>query len=348
MVATFDAERLELGSPRRLVDGLYVSPSGNNEFAISPSGTMVYRAGNAGPGDGELVWVSRGGAVEVVDPSLSGIIEAPAISPDGRRIAFERGTGSDREIWIYDVAGRTSSRLTLDGEGGGYRAAWSPDGSELTFVSNRDGSQSIWRQPSDRSAPARLMRAPSAGDLWEGFWTPDGRSYVYRQLPRTGVGHFYVAAPDPDSLPVAVHQSEYFNTAMSLSPDGRWLAYQSNETGRSEVFVRPFPGGGGARLVSQGGGMSPRWARNGNEIFYVAGDSTFTIARVRTAPDFTVESREVFASSRGYLLTNLIQRFDLDPGGQRILAIRSRTGDVPVGDVVVTNVFEELRALTAN
>ena len=151
---------------------------------------------------------------------------------------------------------------------------------------------------------------------------------------RFGSDLFY-AAPDPDSAPIVFLDTPFAEDTPSLSPDGRWLAYQSNESGQREVYVRPFPGPGARSQVSVNGGTGPVWAHNGREIFYVAADNSRVGATVRTDPDFTVESRERFASAEGFVDSRVSQQFDPSPVDQRLLALRISTADVNRDDTIL-------------
>jgi len=348
LAAPFDADRLRVTGPSRTItEGLSVYVNGRrSDLALSETGHLVYRLGRSGPGEGVLVWLGRDGAVEVVSPELSGVIEAFAISPNGRRIAFDRTSEDGMDIWVYDLDAGTSSRLTFDGELN-RRPEWSPDGAEIGFVSSKDGMQAFYSIPADGGGPARLLRSPAAGSvIWEALWTPDLSWLLYRQLQRAGAAHLLYAAPHADSVPRPLVETEFFNAAMSLSPDGRWLAYQSNESGQNEVYVRPFPGPGGRTVISRGGGGGPIWSRDGRKILYEAGGS-WVVAAVGTDPTFRVESHQPFASVEGFSLANTIQRYDVSPDGERILAIRDLSG-APTRTVIVQNFFEELKGMTRN
>jgi len=343
LAAAFDLRRLEVTGPSTpILDGLRVDVNGYSEFAVSESGTLVYRPGGAGPGEAAPVWLGVDGSEEVLDPRLSADIEALSISPDGTKIAFDRAART--EIWVYDRTDGTSSLLTSDGILNA-RPTWSPDGAEVGFISTREGrSQAFYARPWDHSGPARLLRAPVAGSIiWEGLWTPDGDRLIYRGLPRSGLSHILHAAAHPDSAPTAIVENESFKAALSLSPDGRWLAYQSNESGRDEVYVRPFPGPGGRSPVSVDGGQSPIWANDG-EILYTSGDS-WVMATVRTEPEFAVERRDVFGSTEGFATLGLIQTFDISSDDGRILALRTVPSGSNFRDVVVQNFFAELNRI---
>ena len=342
LAVPFDADRLEVTGPARaLLEGVQVLPTSASYFALSETGVLAYRPGGVG-GGGVPVWVGRDGSEEVLDPVLSGSFTAPAISPDGRRVAFQHTpVGGTTDIWIYNLDQETFSRLTF--ESVNWYPFWSPDGSEVGFSSNRDGRRSLYARPSDFSGEARLLLPSPDGTvpLFDALWTPDSRWLVYQG----GVGDsgLFYAAPDPDSTPIVFVDTPFMEDTPSLSPDGRWLAYQSNESGQNEVYVRPFPGPGGRSQVSVNGGTGPVWAHNGREIFYVAADNSWVVATVRSDPDFAVESRERFASAEGFADSRVTQQFDLSPDDQRLLALRVSTAGTQVRDVVVLNFFEELR-----
>jgi serine/threonine-protein kinase len=345
LAAPFDLDRLEVTGPSRaLLEGVRVNAFSSSQFALSETGVLVYRTG-AALGTGVPVWVDRDGSEELLDPTLTGDFGAPAISPDGSKVAFEHGLGSTRDIWIYDLDQETSSRLTFGGTN--VRPFWSPDGSEVGFSSAREGLNALYARPADLSGEARLLVAGEAEGLHDAVWTPDGRWLVY-ETGSTGTDLLY-AAPDPDSTPVVLLDTPFTEDQPSLSPNGRWLAYQSNESGRTEVYVRPFPGPGGRTQVSAGGAQNPVWAPNGREIFYLAGDNSWTVATVQTDPEFAVQSRDRFASAEGFHTDVFTPHFDVSPNDQHLLAIRTGPSSGAGGrTVVVLNFFEELKAKVGN
>ena len=342
--APFDLSRLEVTGPSRtLLEGITVIPALGSYFSLSETGSLVYRPGGGQVLGGIPVWVSRNGSEEVLDPRLTGAFRAPTISPDGRRVAWEHAPvgSSTMDIWIYDMdQGGAFSRLTF--EGGMFDPFWSPDGREVGY---RFGEE-LYAQAWDGSGSARLLRNPQeAGRIPEDVvWTPDGRWLVYREGAGGGRGNdLFYGAPHPDSTSVAILETPFNELAPSLSPDGRWLAYQSDESGRHEAYVRPFPGPGGRVPVSLEGGLRPIWASNQREIFYVAGDASRMIATVRTDPEFVVESRESFASAAGFYGGTGARLFSLAPDDQRLLAGRLNTGRQANEDILVLNFFEMLR-----
>ena len=342
LAAPFDMDRLEVTGPSRpLVEGVAVLGGSPAYFALSETGTLVYRPGSRVLG-GTPVWVSRDGSQEVLDPTLTGSFASPAISPDGGRVAFEyTPVGGRTDIWIYELPEGPLSRLTF--EGVNTEPFWSPDGSEVGFSSGREGSAALYARPADFSGEARLLVAAQGEGLFDAVWTPDERRLVYRQGNSVITSDLLYVAPDPDSTPVVFLDGPFGFNHPSVSPDGRWLAYQGSESGQIEIYVRPFPGPGGRVQVSTGRGINPVWAHNGREIFYLDSGS-FVVATVRTDPDFAVESREQLTSWTQYLISPGDRHFDPSPDDQRLLAVRlSNSSGGVIRDIVVQNFFEELR-----
>ena len=281
--------------------------------------------------------------------SRGGVFGEPAISPDGRKIAISYGAAwRATQIWIYDFdQGGTFTPLTL--EGNNSRPFWSPDGTEVGFISDYEA---VYSRPADSSGQIRLLRAASDTPIMEALWTPDGKWLVYRDGNRDlgqDVDLYYVA-PHPDSTAVAILDTPYFEYSPSVSPDGRWLAYTSDESGRAEIYVRPFPGPGGRSPVSLSGGRSPVWAHNGREIFYLAADNSWVVATVRADTEFAVESRMRVASAEGFYFPGVSRHFDVGLDDQRLLAVQFEGDQGSANDryVVVQNFFEELRERVPN
>ena len=269
-------------------------------------------------------WVGRDGSERPVDPDLVGFFRAPAISPDGKGIALETAPDSAgrRQIWIYDL--EDGSYFPLAVEGHNQRPFWHPDGTEVGFLSDRDGERSAYSRRVDLSGGVRLLRG---GQVNEALWTPDGRSLVF-ESGFEQVGNLYVAAPGSGDEAIALVEESFAVAAPDISPDGRWLAYQSDETGQYEVYVRPFPGPGEPVRISSQGGVTPLWTDDGREIIYQPADlSAWIAATVRVDPDFIVESRTEFASAEGYHVGVATSHFEVSRDGeQRILALRFLSG----------------------
>jgi serine/threonine-protein kinase len=356
----FDADQLTvLGDPEVIVENLAVD-AGNIFAHYAVGGGLLLYGEAASAGQEAPVWVRRDGSEELLDSALIQPLSTPSISPDGRRVAFTlTPLGGNLGIWVYNRDQSTFERFS-DSDGD-FTPFWSADGREVGFSSHRDSPlrfyHALYSRPVDLSAEARLLYRTPGDAMHEAEWTPDGRWLVYRlgSTETTGVADVYYVAPHPDSVPhpfVATSSNEW---NPSLSPDGRWLAYTSDESGDgvAQVYVRPFPGPGGRVQVSTDGGTNANWAQNGRELFYMAGRPgswSMTVATVRTGTTFVVEGREtLYPWPYRPVSGNVANRqWDLSSDAERILTFRTVT-DVgePGRYVVVTNFSEELAGLAA-
>ena len=202
----------------------------------------MYLSGTATASNRELVWVARDGTEQPIEPALRRRFGALALSPDGTRlvVSIAEETGGTTDLWVYDLRQHTLSRLTSEGPLND-RPTWNPDGKRITFISDRGGRRWLLTVPWDGSGPAESLLV-TRRTLQEAEWSRDGRVLVYRDGPggRTGRDIYYIR-PGVDTAPHPFLTSEFDETSPALSPDGRWLAYMSDETGRSQVYVRPFP-----------------------------------------------------------------------------------------------------------
>jgi eukaryotic-like serine/threonine-protein kinase len=287
MTVPFDPDRLAvLGPPAPVTDSVQVGiVSRTAKLGISPGGTIAFASGSIGMST--IVSVGRDGSVSELGTDER-FYQAPRLSPDGRRLAmYVIDTGTD--IWVYDLAGKTLSRLTFDGSA--RFPIWTPDGHAIVYTRTGNGLD-LARVPSDGSAPAEALLTAGL-DQYSGDFAPDGRTMVIRE--NIG-GRRRIATVALDSTPAAepLIDSGFDNHSPSLSPDGHWVAYVSNEAGRSEVYVRPFPGLGGKWQVSRDGGTEPRWSPTGQEIFFRSGDAMMTAAVQAGATFVPGEVREIF------------------------------------------------------
>lgn len=265
----------------------------------------------------------------------------PRFSPDGERIAFTMGVSQNVDIWIYDLSKTTLTRLTT--EGINVRPEWSPDGTRVLFRSERQNSIAIWWQPADGSGPAEPLLKPDV-EPFEGILSPDGKRLIYRTAPGLKYTRdiFYVDLPDM-THPKPLVVSPYAEQMPRLSPDGRWLAYQSDESGQFEIYVRPFPNPGARIQVSTTGGTEPLWSRDGRTLFYRSARRIMA-ASVRTSPTFSLGART--AVLEGDFLPNAShQNYDVAPDGKHFLMIK-RAG-TEAQTIVVHNWMTEVRARVA-
>ncbi len=276
----FDADRLEvLGEPFAVAPGL----TARAVVSASAAGPIAYRALPADSGQRWLIWVDRKGA-ELSRVSYEDTASpAPTLSRDGRRVAVARFLDNNMDIRWYDVDRRTWNRATSN-PADDILPLWSPDGRYLAFGSNRAiGSgvtpQNLYRMDV-RGAPNTEELLLATSDIkFLTDWSPDGGTLLFDNITSRGADIW--ALPIDTRQPFAVVQTEFSEREAQFSPDGRWIAYQSNKTGRDEIYVRPFRAESGEELVSTGGGTEPRWGAGGSELFYIAADDELMSVPIR-------------------------------------------------------------------
>lgn len=359
LAVPFDADAMELtGTPVALAEGLAVGGFGSADLEIAGDGTLVYMAGETSSGLGRAVWVERDGDVEPVDPAWEfdpGLPEAAlALSPDATRLAVKISTESGDDIWVKELDTGPLSRLTFD-DGIDRRPQWTADGERVFYNSDRaDEAAShydLWIQPADGTGrPELLLDLPES--ILEARLTPDESSFVLRLRGLSGqVGVRDLVGLRRDALqdgtfPVATEP--YDEKGVALSPSGRWIAYESTETGRDEIYVRPFPDAqGGKWQISTSGGINPKWAHSEEEIFFVNGDGELVAAQVQTAGAFRVGERRTLFSMAERLLHGQpnYTSWDVAPDDQRFIMLQVGGGGGDGGSrlVVVQNFSRELR-----
>jgi serine/threonine-protein kinase len=344
MAAPFDLRRLEVTGPSvTLVEGVAVDNDATSQFALSESGVLLY--GTGAGSDSELVWVSRAGLVEPVDPDWRGEFGSPALSPDGRRLAVAiQGTAS-MDVWVKLLDRGPSTRLTLDGGRNDY-PTWTPDGTSVTFTSDRAGpSFDLWTKRADGSGEP-VLEVDDESPVAEPLWSPDGEWFIYRTSTNVrGAGDILGHRRGQDAQPVPLVATGFTELAPSFSPDGRWLAYSSTETGASEIFVVPFPNTRDAKwLVSVRGGTEPLWSRDGRELFYRNGQREMVAVRVETDRVFSVGPTSVLFSDADYRRVSARRQYDVAPDGQRFSMIRRVGGGTESRLILVQNFLAELRS----
>lgn len=276
----FDAARLTLtGAPSRIVDGVaYNISNGHAAFAPSESGVVAYREGPGIAGmQGQLVVVDRDGA------TLQRVGDAetywrPAFSPDGRLLAAERidRRSGTSEVWLFDLERNGVGTRFATGQEVRW-PAWSPDGTTLAFVEESAQGWSVRaRDPAGAQVERTIWTSPQPIGAID--WLPDGRSLVMQRLGEDGRHDIWQVSVDTGQQPRAILATPFDEASPRVSPDGRWLAYVSFETGRPEVYVRSTPAGGPTWRVSTDGGRAPRWSGDGRELFYRNGANVHAVA----------------------------------------------------------------------
>jgi serine/threonine-protein kinase len=360
MVAPFDAGSLELtGQLVTVVEGLQATPA--QHVAFSPSGALVYVMGGSGPARYQPVWIDRSGRLEPIDPNWvvnplnPGNNPGFSISPDGSKVAI--GVSSDPadggDIYVKQLPAGPFSRLTSTA-GEEARPRWTPDGSAVTYISAPEGAVGTYRLAVRRAdgigAPEILAQAPRS--ILEGVLTTDGLRVLRLGNavadPDVDIG---AMAPGEDTVSIAV-VSEFMETAIALSPDGRWLAHESDETGQKEVYVRSFPDPTLRReQISAAGGMQPVWGRSGRELFFISGDREMVAVDVTLGEDFVVgERRTLFPVPEEIFLNeqDFYALYDVDVDDQRFMMLRA-VDEATAGRVVlVLNWLDELKERLGN
>jgi Tol biopolymer transport system component/tRNA A-37 threonylcarbamoyl transferase component Bud32 len=314
-VVPFDLESLTAsGDPVVLAQGVPFD-GGAASMAVSLNGVFITPGSSAAARALELVDRS-GRAVQLIEEVDE--YYGPRFSPDGRRIAVSR---NETTLWVLDRAQQSFTRLPLDGSA--LRPAWSPDGRRIAYVRQAGAKVDLRIVNADGSAQPESLLVLENLSTWHALLAPDGRSLVVRTVGGPGVRDIWLKRLDSAAPLVPLLQSAANEISPSLSPDGKWLAYNSNESGRFEVYVRAFPGMESRYQISVDGGTEPMWSPRGNEIFYRNGEK-FITAEVRTAPAFEVIRRTILFTSREYGDPDgTYQDYDVSPDGRSFVMVRN-------------------------
>jgi Tol biopolymer transport system component len=350
----FDRARLETtGGPVSVLEGVRTNTAtgtpGPGQFSLSSTGTLAYAPGGAALARATtLTWVDRHG-VEQPIAAPARPYRYPRLSPDGAKIAVDIAD-EENDIWTWDLARGQLMRLTF-GPAQDYYPVWMPDGRSLVYSEEtNDGAVAftfdIFRKAADNTGSAERLTKSTTTKFVSGL-SPDGRLLVYREGPPLGDHNLFLLALDKTSPPQPLFQTTFSEANAEISPDGRWIAYQSNESGKYEVYVRPFPAVDSGRWeVSTGGGTTPLWSRNGRELFYVSGGKLVSVALPPAPVGGTFSfgrPQPLFALTPYFLTTG--RTFDVSADGQRFLAIKlpeaTKSQDALV---VVSHWFDELKA----
>ena len=342
LAAPFDIDRLEVtGPPVRVLEGVeFDVVSAQAQFGLSREGSLVYVRAQGAP-EHEVLWADRqGNARPIQVPPRTYFF--PSLSPDGQRLAMTNIDESGMETWILEMDRGALTRFTF--EGSNHFSLWTPDGKRLTFSSDRDGSHNLFWKPADGIGGAeRLVKSESHQD--PGSWSPDGKALAFAEFHSDTKWDIWLLHMEGERRARPFLQTEVDEYHPMISPDGRWLAYTSTETGRLEVYVQPFPDGGRKWLISTEGGDEPLWAPSGRELFYRNGDKMMSVA-VATEPLFDAERPRLLFETptlvgEGFGSPN----YDITPDGQRFLMIKPEPQRPPTQILVVLNWFEELKRL---
>jgi serine/threonine protein kinase len=340
MAQPFDAGGLQLTGEAVPIaeDVRFSGVNGRTAFDVSANGVLAYRAG-AAEVLRTLVWVSRNGTEQpVAAPPRD--YQQPRLSLDGRRVAIEINE-SQPKVWLYDLTRETLTRLTFEGDRNDL-PIWTPDGKRTTVRSTQDNSQGniFWQMADGSGGRERLTTSPTQQS--PSSWSPDGQLLAFTDInPSTGRDILVLHLSDKKAQPFLT--TPFVEGAPEFSPDGRWMAYVSDESGRFEVYVQPYPGPGGKWQISTDGGAEPVWNRNGRELFFRSGAKMMAVD-ITTQPAFSAGTPRMLFDKQ-YVSTSAPQTFryfDVSPDGQRFLMVKQGE-QAPTQISVVLNWPEDLK-----
>lgn len=335
--AGFDPKRLEVvGPPRQIADSVAaLEDDGRAQYAVSRAGTLAYVSAIEGGVQRELMWVERDGRTHPlgVEPKA---FDHPRISPDGRFVAITV-RAENPDIWVLDLSRRTLSRVT-DSPGEDESPVWTPDGKRITYASSPAGKpRTTYSKAPDGSGGEEEVITSKTHQHLSG-WTPDGKMLVSEEIdPSFGI---YVASPAEKSVKPFL-QTRFTEVAAQVSPDGKWIAYVSNESGRPEVYVQSFPLPGSRMPISNDGGGEPRWAASGRELFYRAGDRMMAVP-IEYTPLLRAGTPRVLFEGKFARIGWGQANYDVAPDGRRFLMIKGEEQALPTKIHLTLNWIREL------
>jgi len=327
--AALFAQRLDLesgalaGTPQSIAERTTAGTT--YALSVSDSGSILFRPVTALGGMRQFVWFDRAGArlSTVGEPMVA--LANPALSPDGLRVAHQRITDDNIDIWLLDTTRGVVNRFTSDPGLDGV-PVWSRDGRSIAFSSRRASAPAIYEKPTDGSRAEEVLVPSKTGVKAPLDWTPDGKTLLYRALDISG-GSSDLFALSPDTQKeIAVAVTSFDERDGQFSPDGKWVAYQSDESGRFEIYVQPFPGPGGRERISTNGGAQVRWRHDGKELFYVALDGMLTAVPMQIDSERHAITAgapvSLFRTHIGGAVQSVVferQQYMVAPDGQRFL-----------------------------
>ncbi len=354
LAVPFDSKTLQVtGGPVPVVDGIF-RIGGGPQYAVSDTGTLVYVPGSAIAAANvqrTLVWVDRNGKEEPLAAAPNNF-RFLKISPDGTKVALTVGPSMNSGIWIWDLVRKILTRLTFDPTSNAF-PLWTLDGKRIAYLNVDMGGPKLCWKAADGTGKTEALGSVTNLIAIPASWSSDGKTLVQMEVTAS---HFDIGAVsmEGDRARKPLLHEKYIEAEPQISPDGRWMAYTSNESGKFEVYVRPFPAvdSGGRWQVSTSGGDSSLWSRDGRELFYRNGDVVMAVP-VKTSPSFSLETPKTLFNGT-YVSSNINLRglelnpWDISPDGKRFLMMKeagataSGAGD-PRRINIVLNWLEELK-----
>jgi serine/threonine-protein kinase len=355
----FDLTRLESTGPAvPVVGGVSAYPggsggsSGSALVAWTQGGTAIYVAGSNANDEAPIQWLDRAGRVSLLR-AQSANWSNPSVSPDGQRLAVDIGPGQT-DVWVYEWSRDTLTPITRDAAAADQKPLWTPGGQRIVFRSGRDSSLNLYLRRADGTGDVqRLTESPNPQT--PASWHPTGKFLAFHELrPATGNDLMILPMEGNDASgwkpgnPTVFLNTDAAEFEPMFSPDGRWIAYHSTESGQFQVYVRPFPGPGAKRQISTDGGQLPTWSLTRSELVYANLDRQLMVVSYTVTGDVFNSTKPRLWSERRYLPRPRFRSFTLHPDGERIvLDAASETESAVSRDKVVfiLNFFDELRRI---
>ncbi len=350
IAAPFSLDKLEITGPQapaiaNIAQALNSTFSAHEttagQFSLSPSGSLVYASGGIIPDlENSLVWVDFKGQVEPAVPFKAGFW-APCLSPDGQKIAYTT-LGTENYLWIHDLTRDTNTKMTV--EGMSEWGIWPPDGKRLIFDWLREGTPNIYWKTIDGSSPMKRL-TKSDHDQFPSSMTPDGETLAFVDRYENNCDIYFLNVRDGQVTPFL--NSQFYEGELVFSPDGKWIAYVTDESGRYEVYVQSFPESVSRYQISHEGGNVPIWAQDGRRLYYRSRDGNDVwVVDIQTDSGFSASKPRFLMEMQGYNF-GLVRTWDISPDGRRFLAVKRDTSKLqPITEMIlVQNWFEELKRL---
>ena len=329
-----DLVRNELtGAPVSVIDQVANNPTiAAGAFSVASAGSITYRTGSSTAT--QFTWFDRSGkAVGTIGQPDTNSLLAPTLSPDGRRVVAYRTVQGNVDLWLFDSA--RMSRLTFDAGRETY-PVWSPDGSRIVFSKDAAGLLRLYQKPSTGGGQEDILLASTGGNVTPQSWSRDGRFLIYLERNPETAADLWVLPLDGKQKPSAFLNSKFEERMAQFSPDGRWVAYGSDESGLAEIYLRPFPASSGQWQVSTLGGVTPRWRRDGKELYYISPD-----AKLMAVPVFGTGTAPEIGTPMALFQTHIVNgganvagvpwQYDVAPDGRFLInVVMGDAGAAPI------------------